>query len=148
MDPEDRIIARGRNRTNERRNATCHAEFEAIAAVPPHLGADFAQLRLYVTVEPCIMCAAALRRLRLCRVYFGCYNERFGGCGSIIPVHREYILPAVDPILQVVVVRRFRKPCIELLRRFYMRENERAPVPRKKAKRQLKPVESSDGEAE
>lgn len=140
MDSHDRIVARGRNCTNEKRNATCHAEFEAILSLPPGL-TDLSHLRLYVTVEPCIMCAAALRRLRLCQVYFGCFNERFGGCGSIIPVHRDFIAAEVDPALQLTVMGQFRKECVELLRKFYIRENGRAPVPRKKAKRQLKPVD-------
>ncbi len=42
---------------------------------------------LFVTCEPCIMCAAALSTLRIGRVYFGCYNDKFGGCGSILELH-------------------------------------------------------------
>lgn len=44
---------------------------------------------LYVTVEPCIMCAAALRFLGIPKVVFGCANERFGGCGSILNIHTD-----------------------------------------------------------
>jgi tRNA(Arg) A34 adenosine deaminase TadA len=44
---------------------------------------------LYVTVEPCIMCAGALSILRFKEVVFGCGNDRFGGCGSILSVHEE-----------------------------------------------------------
>ena len=43
---------------------------------------------LYVTCEPCIMCAGALSLLRVRRVFYGCRNDRFGGCGSILPVHQ------------------------------------------------------------
>lgn len=42
---------------------------------------------LYVTVEPCIMCAAALRYVGVRRVVFGCFNERFGGCGGVLRIH-------------------------------------------------------------
>ncbi len=42
---------------------------------------------LFVTCEPCIMCASALSTLRIGRVYFGCYNDKFGGCGSILELH-------------------------------------------------------------
>jgi tRNA(Arg) A34 adenosine deaminase TadA len=45
---------------------------------------------LYVTVEPCIMCASALRQLEVKRVFFGCANQRFGGCGSVLNVHQLY----------------------------------------------------------
>lgn len=152
VDEQDVILARGRNRTNETRNATRHAEFEALGQLFSTLPIQerdnesivrrlMGKLRLYVTIEPCIMCAAALRRVGLTRVYFGCYNERFGGCGSIIPVHTEYISVDVDPPLQITLLDDFRKECITLLRKFYLYENERAPSPRKKARRVLKPVE-------
>ena len=44
---------------------------------------------LYVTCEPCIMCAGALSLLGFAAVYFGCNNDRFGGCGSILSVHER-----------------------------------------------------------
>ena len=152
VDGDAAVVAKGRNRTNESRNATRHAEFEALdqilATLPPETRLCLDPVRnvmsrctLYVTVEPCIMCAAALRRVGLTTVYFGCYNERFGGCGSIIPVHTDYIAPSVDPQLRITLLKEHRKECVGLLRQFYIRENERAPVPRKKAKRVLKPLE-------
>lgn len=147
------IVSRGRNRTNETRNATRHAELEALDSLFEGVLADcsldegairafFASCRLYVTVEPCIMCAAALRRVGLVDIYFGCHNERFGGCGSIVAAHDQFIEPTVDPPLRCYPLSAsHRKECIELLRHFYLLENERAPVPRKKAKRTFRPVE-------
>ena len=44
---------------------------------------------LYVTTEPCIMCAMALRFLGIKLVVYGCSNPRFGGCGSVLPVHQH-----------------------------------------------------------
>ena len=44
---------------------------------------------LYVTVEPCIMCASALRQLNIQSVYFGCVNERFGGTGGVLSIQSE-----------------------------------------------------------
>ncbi len=85
------IIGRGRNRTNETKNGTRHAEFYAIDQViqtyPDSYEEILSQSTLYVTVEPCIMCAGALRHVGIKKVYFGCGNERFGGCGSILDVH-------------------------------------------------------------
>lgn len=46
-------------------------------------------ITLYVTVEPCIMCASALRQLGILEVYCGCLNERFGGCGGVLGVNEQ-----------------------------------------------------------
>lgn len=84
--------------------ATRHAELEAIDAIladpsltPPSLLASGAypltDTTLYVTVEPCIMCASALRQMGIRRVFYGCANERFGGCGSVLGVNKRYVYP-------------------------------------------------------
>jgi tRNA-specific adenosine deaminase 2 len=52
---------------------------------------DLSDTTLYVTVEPCLMCAAALRQARVGRVVFGCANERFGGCGGVRDIHNESV---------------------------------------------------------
>lgn len=147
-DPVERkIISQGRNRTNEDKNGTKHAELVALEALHESIGYEetkglpWARFELYVTVEPCVMCAAALRHLGIGRVYFGCHNERFGGCGSVMSVDRNF-LPSSIPALNIEIVNEFRAECIMILRRFYIRENERAPNPKKKAKRVLKPVEN------
>jgi tRNA(Arg) A34 adenosine deaminase TadA len=44
---------------------------------------------LYVTVEPCIMCASALALIGIGQVYYGCCNDKFGGCGSILSIHQS-----------------------------------------------------------
>jgi tRNA-specific adenosine deaminase 2 len=46
---------------------------------------------LYVTVEPCVMCASMLRQYGIRAVYFGCWNERFGGTGGVLNIHSEYV---------------------------------------------------------
>jgi len=88
---EDKIIARARNRTNELRNATRHAELEALDEIiyssPPNCNRIPENTKLYVTVEPCMMCASALRQIGIKQVFYGCENERFGGCGSVLDVH-------------------------------------------------------------
>lgn len=45
--------------------------------------------QLYVTIEPCIMCAGALSLMGFKRVYYGARNDKFGGCGSIMQVHES-----------------------------------------------------------
>ncbi|KAM7273993.1 hypothetical protein ACFE04_028657 [Oxalis oulophora] len=94
---EGKVVASGRNRTNETRNATRHAEMEAIdillekwqrdGLLKSEVAEKFSKCILYVTCEPCIMCASALSFLGIKEVYYGCANERFGGCGSILSLH-------------------------------------------------------------
>lgn len=99
-------------------------------------------MELYVTVEPCVMCAAALRFLGIGKVFYGCGNDRFGGCGSVLNVHTGPFIPEEStPKLDCQVLKDYRTECIMLLRKFYVRENGKAPNPKKKAKRVLKPVD-------
>ena len=86
-----KIIARASNKTNITRNGTRHAEMVAIDDIILNQKLPvtiFRQTDLYVTCEPCIMCAAALSKLGIRKVYFGCHNDRFGGNGSVISVHQ------------------------------------------------------------
>jgi len=139
------VIAKARNRTNELRNATRHAELEAIDAIisnpnltpPERRGSNLlSDTTLYVTVEPCIMCASALRQVGIKEVVYGCGNDRFGGCGSFLGVNQA--LP--HPVLRSYPVQGGlrREEAIMLLRRFYITENVNAPAPRSKANRILK----------
>jgi len=80
LDPRDgRILARASNRTEELADPTAHAEILAIRAAAASLGsARLPGLDLYVTLEPCAMCAAAISFARLRRVYFGAYDPKGG----------------------------------------------------------------------
>lgn len=76
--------------------ATRHCEFVAIDSLQKRrcttAAASAALLRgceLYVSCEPCVMCASALAQLHIERVYFGCHNERFGGNGSVYTLHNR-----------------------------------------------------------
>lgn len=77
-------VARAHNETNESMNPTKHAE---LVAMMKHPDVDWTQCDLYVTCEPCIMCASALAQVGIRRVIFGCKNDKFGGCGSILNLH-------------------------------------------------------------
>ena len=90
------VISEGHNEVNATLNATRHAEIVAydkllnycqtkdlnVSEVSHHL-------TVYVTVEPCVMCTCALRLAGICQVVYGCDNERFGGCGSVLDVHNK-----------------------------------------------------------
>ncbi len=78
------IIACGRNRREERKNALCHAEIEAINNACAALGGwRLFDCDLYVTLEPCPMCAGAVINARLRRVIYGASDKKAGSCGSI-----------------------------------------------------------------
>ena len=71
---------------------TRHAEFIGINSILKHYPLSiFHETDLYVTVEPCIMCAAALRQYGIRAVYFGCSNDKFGGTGGVLSIHSEYV---------------------------------------------------------
>lgn len=74
------VIARAGNRTEKDKDATAHAEMLAIRQASQKLGAPrLTDCDLYVTLEPCPMCAAAISLARLRRVYFGAYDSKGGG---------------------------------------------------------------------
>lgn len=84
------IIGRGMNETNRTLNGTRHAEFVAIAGIlSKNPISILSETDLYVTVEPCVMCASMLRQYGIRAVYFGCWNERFGGTGGVLNMHSE-----------------------------------------------------------
>lgn len=79
------IIATGRNRREKEKNALCHAEIEAIASACSKLGGwRLWQCEMYVTLEPCPMCAGAIVNARIPHVYFGAKDEKNGACGSVV----------------------------------------------------------------
>ena len=82
---EDKIIARGYNRRNTDKNPLAHAEVEAIKKASKKLGDwRLEECTLYVTLEPCQMCAGAIVQSRIPRVVVGCMNPKAGCTGSIL----------------------------------------------------------------
>eukprot|EP00055_Hartaetosiga_balthica_P015434 m.91124 g.91124 ORF g.91124 m.91124 type:complete len:286 (+) comp8864_c0_seq2:46-903(+) len=140
------IIGRGHNETNKDHNATRHAELVAFDDCVGRLGGNVTKAkelmkiaRLYVSVEPCVMCAHALRLLGLVDVVFGCQNERFGGCGSTLNVA---LCNTADELEKLRIVSGpGRVSAINLLKLFYVNENPNAPQPKRKTRRELKLVE-------
>lgn len=79
------IIATGRNRREQGKSAVCHAEIEAIDNACKRLGGwRLWQCELYVTLEPCPMCAGAIINARIPKVFYGAKDEKSGSCGSVI----------------------------------------------------------------
>ena len=81
------IVGTGRNRREKAKNALCHAEIEAIDNACKRLGGwRLWECELYVTLEPCPMCAGAIVNARIPQVYFGAYDAKNGCCGSVANV--------------------------------------------------------------
>lgn len=82
---EDRIVGRGRNRREKGKTALAHAELEAIGEACRTLGGwRLWQCTLYVTLEPCPMCAGAILNAHLPRVVFGAKDPKSGAAGSLV----------------------------------------------------------------
>jgi len=87
---EDEVIGRGYNRRNSVRNALYHAEMLAISEACAYMG-DWRLVgcSLYVTVEPCAMCAGAIVNSRIPIVVYGCANPKAGCAGTILDILNE-----------------------------------------------------------
>ncbi len=84
------VIGRGRNRREEKNAVFSHAEMEAMAEANRALGSwRLDECTLYVTLEPCPMCAGAIINARIPRVYYGARDREMGACGGVINLFME-----------------------------------------------------------
>lgn len=87
---DGRIVGRGRNRREEKQATSSHAEMEAIAQANEALGTwRLEECELYVTLEPCPMCAGAILNARVKRVWYGARDEAMGACGGVMNLFME-----------------------------------------------------------
>lgn len=116
------IVSRARNRRNELPDASAHAEILAIREACKRLGRwNLSDCDLYVTLEPCVMCAGAIVYSRLSHVYFGANDVRFGCCGSVMNLasdprfnHRAEIVGGI-----------MEEDCLKPIRSFFRKLRER-----------------------
>lgn len=88
---DGKIIARGYNKKEEKKDTTQHAEIIAIQKASRKIGAWRLQdCEMYVTLEPCAMCTGALIQARLKRVYIGTMDAKTGACGSVLNLLEDY----------------------------------------------------------
>lgn len=81
------VIAKGYNQIEMMRDPTAHAEMIALTAAAAHLQNKFLkECVLYVTMEPCPMCAGAIVLSRIPTIVFGCYDPKMGASGSVLNV--------------------------------------------------------------
>ena len=87
---DDVIIAKGHNLTEQLRDATAHAEMIAITAASAALESRYlTETTLYVTIEPCAMCAGAIVLARIPKLVFGAYDPKAGACGTLYHITED-----------------------------------------------------------
>ena len=120
------LIARGSNMTLREQDATAHAELVAIRAASASLGTwHLGGCTLYVTLEPCAMCAGAIVLARLDRVVFGAWDDKAGMAGSVGDLLRH---PRLNHRPEVHGGVR-EAECAELLRGFFAERRSRNVTP-------------------
>ena len=113
---ENRIIARGYNKRNRKKTTLAHAELDAIAKASKVLGDwRLEDCTMYVTLEPCQMCAGAIVQARIPKVVIGCMNPKAGCAGSVLN-----LLQMQEFNHQVEVIRGIREAeCADMLSSFF-----------------------------
>ncbi|MBO7138556.1 MAG: nucleoside deaminase [Bacteroidaceae bacterium] len=107
----DRIIAKSHNLTELLNDVTAHAEMQAITAAAEHLGGKYLNdCTLYVTIEPCVMCAGALGWSQISRIVYGASDEKRG--------YSRYAPKALHPRTEVTTGI-MEDECAELMQRFF-----------------------------
>lgn len=120
----EHIVGRGRNRRETGKSALAHAELEAIAEACRTLGGwRLWRCTLYVTLEPCPMCAGAIINARIDRVCFGARDEKFGACGSVVDLFSQPFTYCPKEVVQLM-----EEESRQLLREFFadLRARKRA----------------------
>lgn len=107
----DRVIARAHNLTETLTDVTAHAEMQAVTAAANYLGGKYlTDCALYVTVEPCVMCAGALSWAQLGRLVYGASDEKRG--------YRRFAPHALHPRTEVIAGV-LEEECAALMKRFF-----------------------------
>lgn len=84
---ENRIIGRGHNQVEVLRDPTAHAEMIALTSAASYLSSKvLLGCTMYVTLEPCTMCAGAIVLSKLEALFFGAYDNKSGACGSVLNI--------------------------------------------------------------
>jgi tRNA(adenine34) deaminase len=113
---DDEIVGRGHNQVEQLKDPTAHAEILAISAACSTLNSKYLHgCTLYVTLEPCPMCAAALMWSKIDRIVFGALDDKAGACGSIYNLAQDEHLNHEIEVIQGIM----EYDCSLLLREFF-----------------------------
>ena len=112
----NKIIARAYNKKEETNDTTKHAEIIAIQKASKKLNSwRLNDCEMYVTLEPCSMCAGALIQARLKKVYIGTMDQKTGSCGSKLNLLKDYSFNHVVEVETGIL----QKECENLLKEFF-----------------------------
>ncbi|NGP76386.1 nucleoside deaminase [Balneolaceae bacterium YR4-1] len=116
---QDRIIGKGYNQTERLKDATAHAEMLAISAACSTLDNKYLEgCTLYVTLEPCPMCAGALVWSKIDRIVFGATDSKSGACGSLFNLAANNKLNHQVEVIQGIM----EQDCEWLLKQFFQEQ--------------------------
>ncbi len=118
---DNEIIAIGHNTKEYSNDPTAHAEIIAIRKAAEILGSwRLSECDMYVTLEPCTMCAGAIVQSRISKLYIGTYDPRAGGCGTVFNITQsEHLNHWVD------VRWLYDEECSKLLQDFFKQKRRR-----------------------
>ncbi len=115
----DRIIARGHNQIEQLKDPTAHAEMIALTSAAAYLGSKWLNsASLYVTIEPCSMCAGALVLARIKAIIYGADDPKTGACGSIVNIANNKKLNHRISVKKGVL----KQECALLLKEFFKKK--------------------------
>jgi len=113
---KDKIIARGHNQVERLKDPTAHAEMLALTSATNYLGNKrLSDASIYVTIEPCSMCAGALMLSHIKNLYFGAKDPKTGACGSVVNIVNHQRLNHRIKVKQGIL----EKECGSLLKEFF-----------------------------
>lgn len=113
---QNKVIGRGHNQVESLNDPTAHAEILAIGAASNYLNSwRLSGASIYVTIEPCIMCAGAIVLTRIHKLFFGAFDPKKGGCGSLYNILQDKRLNHHVEIVTNVL----EKDCMGLLNQFF-----------------------------
>lgn len=122
---ENTIVASGRNARERQRDPTAHAELIVIREAAEQLQSwRLTGTTLYVTLEPCLMCAGAMLQARIPRLVFSTWDPKAGACGSLFAVHEDNRLNHQIVVTHGVLENESR----DLLQRFFQRLRQDQPL--------------------
>ena len=113
---QGKVVGKGHNQTESLKDATAHAEILAIGSASDFLKSwRLESCSIYVTVEPCIMCAGAIVLSRIKRLVFGAYDIKNGACGSLYDIVSDKRLNHQVEITSGIL----ETECVELIQSFF-----------------------------
>jgi tRNA(adenine34) deaminase len=122
-----RLVGRGRNAVERLQDPTAHAELLAVTAACEALGSKWLEgCTLYVTLEPCPMCAGAMVLARLSRLVFGAFDEKLGAASTLYQIPQD---PRLNHRLEVISGVE-AEASADLLRAFFRQRRPGGPEPR------------------